>query len=94
MNADISIDSRAQTMHGVAFPLSAEAHDGLSRFQKKQCCYIQLVSTTLGSVFVSSFLPLRPSSSSALHAKLGHNVTSLGVRSHVSLWLCGRLVEP
>ncbi|KAK7102433.1 twinfilin-1-like [Littorina saxatilis] len=42
VNAHINIDTRAQTMQGVAFPLSAEAQDALVKFQNKQCTYLQL----------------------------------------------------
>ena len=44
VNAHINIDTRAQTMQGVAFPLTSEAQDELVRFQNKQCTYVQLVS--------------------------------------------------
>ncbi|KAL8594720.1 hypothetical protein ACOMHN_051666 [Nucella lapillus] len=42
VNAHIHIDTRAQTMQGVAFPLSDEAREGLQRFQRKEHTYIQL----------------------------------------------------
>ncbi|PVD25341.1 hypothetical protein C0Q70_15841 [Pomacea canaliculata] len=42
VNAHIHIDSRAQTLQGIAFPVSEEAQNGLARFQSKQCNYVQL----------------------------------------------------
>lgn len=42
VNAHIHIDTRAQTMQGVAFPLSDEARDMLHHFQMKECTYVQL----------------------------------------------------
>ena len=44
VNAHINIDTRAQTMQGVAFPLSNEAQSELALFKDKQVSYVQLVS--------------------------------------------------
>ncbi|XP_076448185.1 twinfilin-2-A-like isoform X2 [Babylonia areolata] len=50
VNTHIHVDTRAQTMQGVAFPLSSEAHEELLRFQRKEMTYIQLTLDLEGEV--------------------------------------------
>lgn len=47
---NVHMDSLAQTMQGIAFPLSDEAKDGLVRFQNKQCSYVQLSLDLVGEM--------------------------------------------
>ena len=44
---DISVDSKHQTMQGVAFPISREAIDKLNELKNGRVNYVQLVSTSL-----------------------------------------------
>ncbi|KAL8589392.1 hypothetical protein ACOMHN_021544 [Nucella lapillus] len=50
VNAHINIDSRTQTMQGIAFPLSDGAKAGLVQFQNKQCSYLQLSLDLVGEM--------------------------------------------
>jgi len=42
VNSDIGVDTRHQTLQGLAFPLTTKAIDALAKFQKKQLNYVQL----------------------------------------------------
>ncbi|XP_076469424.1 twinfilin-1-like [Babylonia areolata] len=50
VNAHINLDSRSQTMQGVAFPLSDELQAELVKFQNKECSYVQLCLDLVGEV--------------------------------------------
>uniref|UniRef100_A0A6Q2Y0U4 Twinfilin-1 n=1 Tax=Esox lucius TaxID=8010 RepID=A0A6Q2Y0U4_ESOLU len=43
VNTDISVDTKQQTLQGVAFPMHGEAVKALERFRDKQVNYVQLV---------------------------------------------------
>lgn len=47
MQTDISVDTKQQTLQGVAFPMHGDAFEALKRFRDKQVNYVQLVSTSL-----------------------------------------------
>lgn len=44
VQTDISVDSKHQTLQGVAFPLHRDAVDALKRYKDKMINYVQLVS--------------------------------------------------
>lgn len=44
VSTDISVDSKHQTLQGVAFPLHADAMKALEQFRDKKVNYVQLVS--------------------------------------------------
>lgn len=45
VQTDISVDTKQQTLQGVAFPLHGEAMQALQKFKDKKFNYVQLVST-------------------------------------------------
>lgn len=44
VQTDISVDTKQQTLQGVAFPLHGEAMQALQKFKDKKLNYVQLVS--------------------------------------------------
>lgn len=44
VQTDISVDTKQQTLQGVAFPLHGEAMNALEQFKDKRLNYVQLVS--------------------------------------------------
>lgn len=48
VHTDISVDTKQQTLQGVAFPLHGDAMQALQKFKDKRLNYVQLVSTTPG----------------------------------------------
>lgn len=44
MQTDISVDTKQQTLQGVAFPVHKDAVAALERFRDKKINYVQLVS--------------------------------------------------
>lgn len=44
MSTDISVDTKHQTLQGVAFPLHRDAVAALEQYRDKKLNYIQLVS--------------------------------------------------
>lgn len=44
MQTDISVDTKQQTLQGVAFPVHKDAIAALERFRDKKINYVQLVS--------------------------------------------------
>jgi hypothetical protein len=53
VNAHIHIDTKAQTMQGIAFPLSDDAQNALEQFSNKEISYVQLVRLTFVILFLS-----------------------------------------
>ena len=45
VQTDISVDTKQQTLPGVAFPMHGDAMDALLRFRSKELNYVQLVRT-------------------------------------------------
>lgn len=43
VQTDVSVDTKHQTLHGVAFPISRDAFQALEKLSKKQLNYVQLV---------------------------------------------------
>ena len=44
VNADIGVDTKHQTLQGVAFPISQAAYEKLQELQNHSLSYVQLVS--------------------------------------------------
>lgn len=44
VQTDIGVDTKQQTLQGVAFPLHGEAMQALQKFKDKKFNYVQLVS--------------------------------------------------
>lgn len=44
VQTDISVDTKHQTLQGVAFPLHGDAMNALEQFKDKKLNYVQLVS--------------------------------------------------
>lgn len=44
VQTDISVDTKQQTLQGVAFPIDSEAAEALKQFRQKKVNYVQLVS--------------------------------------------------
>lgn len=45
VQTDISVDTKQQTLQGVAFPIHKDAVAALERFREKKINYVQLVSS-------------------------------------------------
>lgn len=60
VQTDISVDTKQQTLQGVAFPIGKDAAEALKRFREKKINYVQLVSFFILFIFLQRIqLPAR-----------------------------------
>ena len=52
IRTDVNVDSKHQTMQGLAFPLSQAAMDALMSLKQKQVTFVQLVSAMINTFSV------------------------------------------
>lgn len=76
MKTEISVESKHQTLQGLAFPLQPEAQRALQQLKQKTVNYIQLVGTQSCPAHASQALWAPPVSQLHVFAD-GHRVLSL-----------------
>ncbi|ELV10695.1 Twinfilin-1 [Tupaia chinensis] len=56
VQTDVSVDTKHQTLQGVAFPISREAFQALEKLNNRQLNYVQLIEIDNGDELTADFL--------------------------------------
>ncbi|EPY76978.1 hypothetical protein CB1_001331004 [Camelus ferus] len=56
VQTDVSVDTKHQTLQGVAFPISREAFQALEKLNNRQLNYVQLIEIDDGDELTADFL--------------------------------------